>query len=247
MGLHRAAAQGDVAAGDAALAVADQEFLAGIGRRDGRIDGSTTHRGWLSSRRSALCVIDPHQVFQLAPRRDMGVEARLPLRQAVTVHLEDRQRRIALRLLRLEDPTSRPLDEAAIVGVQAELHQVFGKVGLRQILVADAARPGGHVEPRLQVRLSCLNSIRALSRATSVQRCTSARLLPGIVDRLAVDGDAHQIEAKGIGRADLAGQAGDVHPFVVVEEWPARRRPPAPGPASIRLDEAGVDHVMDWT
>ena len=57
----------------------------------------------------------------------------------------------------------------------------------------------------------------AFSSATSVQRCNVGGAPARIVDRLAVDGDAHQVQPNGFFGAQLAREACDVDAFVVVE------------------------------
>ncbi len=245
LGLHRSAVQRDVPVGDAAFAVTDQQFLLGVRLGDGRIE-LVDHPQRLGPRLVEVprLVVDPDQVFQLAQRGGEGGEGRLPLRGAVVLHRDDGQGVVADRLLLVENPDLRPCDEAVVVGVQAEADQILGERGIPIVPVADRARPGAHVQPRL-----ALQAVVFELDPGPVEGHVGAALhvrdaLVRVVDRLAVDGDAHEIQAKGVGRTHLAGQRGDLHPVVVIARDELVVDDLHLDAGGIRLDKAGVDHVV---
>ncbi len=130
-----------------------------------------------------------------------------------------------------------------VVGVEAKADQVLGKLGLRKVLIADAARPCGHVQPWLRLQVVVLELDLGMIKGHVGAALHVGNALARIVDRLAVDRDAHEIEAEGIGRAHLAGHAGDVHPLVVIEGDEFIIDDLHLDPRGIRLDEADIDHV----
>ena len=245
VGLHRTAVKGDVPGGDAALAVTGQKLLAGFRLDHGGVEPVDHPQGLgLCLVEVPLLVVHPHQVFQLFHRGGVGLEDRLPLRRSVLFHRNDGQGGIADGLLLVEHPDLRPCDEAVVVGVQAEADQVLRERGLLHVPVADRARPGGHVQPRLRLQAVVLEP-----DAGAVEGHVGAALhvldaLARVVDGLAVDGDAHEIQAKGVGRVHLAGHRGDLHPLVVIEGNELVVDDLHLDAGGVRLDEAGVDHVV---
>ena len=137
---------------------------------------------------------------------------------AVGVHLDDGEGRVADGLLLFENPDLRPLDEAAVVDVQAKMHQVFGKRRIRQVLITDGGRPCGHVQPRRKRKAVVLELDPGVFQGHVGAALHVGTALARIIDRLSVHRDAHEIQSEGIGSAHLASQRGDLHALVVVAE-----------------------------
>ena len=124
---------------------------------------------------------------------------------------------IAAGLLLSENPDLSPLNKAAVVGVQAEVHQVLDKRCIRQILITDCARPTGHVQPRCQLQAVMLELDLSVFKGHVGAALHVRRAATRIVERLTVHADAHEVEGKRIARLELAGESGDLDPVEIVE------------------------------
>ena len=151
--LHRTATQWNIVTGDTTLTIAGQQFFAGIRFGNRRIDLICHPKGLGSCLvKTPLVIIYPHQIFQLTYRRGKSRKLRLPLSHAVSVHGDDIDGVIAHGLRCFEYPDLRPLNKAAIIGVQTKTHQIFGKQRIFEVLITDRERPGGHVQSRFQLK-----------------------------------------------------------------------------------------------
>ena len=216
--LDGAAAQVNVPLRHPILAVADQKFLLGVLLEQRLVDLVDQPQG-LRRRLVvvALLVVDPEHVLQLATGRLVLGELGLPFGAAVAIHCDDLERSVAQRGVLVEDADLGPVDEAGIVAVGAELHQVLRIFGGGVVLVADRVGPGGGVQPGLQVEVVELELDVGLFQRDVGAALDVGNALVGIVDRLAVDRDAHVVQRIGVGGADLAGHALDVHAVELVE------------------------------
>ena len=165
-----------------------------------------------------LPVIHPDKIFQFAQRGGEGLEIRLPLGHTVSIHLDDSDRCITDGLRFLKNPDLSPLNKAAVVGVQAEMHQIFGKRCVRQILITDRNRPCGHVQPRFKFQAVVLELDLGLIKGYVNAALHIGTAFSRIFQRLTVHSDAHVIQSKRINRFNLAGQRGDIDPLVIVED-----------------------------
>jgi hypothetical protein len=168
---------------------------------------------------------------------------RLPFRESRAIDVDHRERRRSDAPVRLEYAHFGAVDEVAVVGVHPESYRRRDRFlalphdfdGARMRRDAEARARLEVVEPEADVGLV----ERDVGAALHV-RGVACR----VVDRLAVDGDAHQVERVGILRLELARHALDVDALVVValrglvvDDLDAHE-------ALGTLDEAGVDHVV---
>src|SRR5206468_4237029 len=131
----------------------------------------------------------------------------------------DLEWRCLQRLLLLEYSNFSTLDKACIAAVHPEMHDRFGRTAA---YVAhghsDRIRRDAEPSPRLQI-------VEAEVDLGVVERDVGAALDVGraaawVIDRLAINGDAHHIQLVRALRTNLLGQTRNIHALVVVQRQP---------------------------
>ena len=139
----------------------------------------------------------------------------LPFGQSRAVDVHDRRRLRGDGTTRVEDTDLGTIDEVSVVGIHAEADRGRGG-GFAATAELHRARMRGDSEPRPRLQV-----VETEPDVGLVERDVGASLHVGgtagrIVDRVAVHGDAHQVERERALRRELARDALDVHAFQVV-------------------------------
>ena len=143
-----------------------------------------------------------------------------------------------------EQPHFGALEEVAVIAVEAEVHAVFLGHGVLDIAVANGLRPGGDVQARLFLQAVELElDIGGIERDVGTALNVFA-MAAGVEQRLAVDGDAHQVDRVGILCQRLAVDAFDFEVVLVVEHRQLVVEHAHFDPRSLELYEAGTDDVV---
>ncbi len=263
--VDRAARQPDVVQAEAILAVGLQEFRI----RLGPVLFDLFRIGWLGLViddperlrqrlvEVAILAVGPQHVGQLVVRLRELARVREPLRRALEIDRHHIERLCLRRLARLEHAYLGAVDERRVVRVHAEVDRrrlvqcpacvVAGQEGLARLHLprhgrARRLRRNRQARRRTQVVVAELDvdlGERDVGTALDV-RGAALR----VVDGLAIDRDAHQVQAQRILRFELARDARDVDTFVVVENGELVVDDLHRDVRRLTLDEAGVDDVV---
>ena len=228
-----------------ALAVGGEQIRrrsrrAGLGSRGfGRRLARQPERMRLRLVEVTLRIVGAQDELEIArgPAEHLG--AGLPRGQARLVDRDDRERTGLQGLLLVEDPDLGALDVARVVVVHPELH---GGRGVSAHGQGDRMRRDREARPRLEIveREPDLGLVEGdVGAALDVGRAAA-----GVVDRLAVHGDAHHVEIVGTLGRDLPVDPRDVHAVAVVEGHRLVVHDLDSHERSLALDEAGVHDVV---
>src|SRR3989442_5837187 len=167
----------------------------------------------------------------------------MPFRKTRVVDSDDLERHGLQRLLLLEYSNFSTLDKACIAAVHPEMYDRFGRAaacvthGHSDRIRCDAEPP-----PRLQI-------VEAEVDLGVVERDVGAALDVGraaawVINRFAIDGDAHHIQLIRALRTNLLVQTRNIHAFVVVQRQPFVVHDLHAHERLLALDEAGVYDVV---
>ena len=140
----------------------------------------------------------------------------MPFRNTRVGDCDDLERRGLLGLLLFEYSDFSPLDKARIVAVHPELHDRCGRTAAQVAHgYCDWIRRDAQPPTRLQI-------VEAEVDLGVVEGDVGAALDVGraaarVIDRLAIDGDAHHIQLVRALRTNLLVQTRDIHALVIVQ------------------------------
>ena len=143
-----------------------------------------------------------------------------------------------------ENSDFRALDETAVVGVQAKIHQVFDKRRIRRILVSYSNRPGSYIESGFHFEAVELELNLRVFQGHVRAALNVRTAFTGIVERRAVHCDAHLIQCKGIFHFNLAGQWADVNALVIIDLDPLIVNHLHPDARNPGRDKAAIHHIV---
>ena len=190
-----------------------------------------------------LPVIGAQHVLELDRRLEL-LSSGPPFRDAVRPDLDQVERLSPHGLVLLEYPDFRSLDEGRVVAVHAEQDDRLVPAAGRRRRPRDFRWLRRHVEAPLGPEVvEAELDVGLLQRHIRTPLYVS-RAPAGIIDRLAVDGDPHQIEAEWVLRAELSGDRGDLDALMVVQYGEFVIDHLGDHVRAIALHEAGVDDVV---
>src|SRR5438093_235725 len=167
----------------------------------------------------------------------------MPFRNTRVVDGDNLEWRGLQRLLLLEYSNFSTLDKACIAAVHPEMHHRCGRIAA---CVAhghgDWIRRDAEPPPRLQI-------IETEADLGVVERDVRAALDVGgaaawVIDRLAIDGDAHNVQLVRALRTNLLAHTRNIHALVVVQRQPFVVHDLHAHERLLALDEAGVYDVV---
>src|SRR6266567_8905621 len=167
----------------------------------------------------------------------------MPFRKTRVVDRDDLERHGLRGLLLLEYSDFSTLDEVRIVAVHPELHDRCGRTaawvahGHGDWIRRDAEPPTPLQIVEAELDLGVVE--RDVSAALDVGRAAA-----GVIDRLAIDGDAHHIQLVRAPRMNLLVQTRNIHALVVVQRQPLVVHDLHANKRLLALAEAGVYDVV---
>ncbi len=182
--------------------------------------------------------------MELERRRLERQPARLPLGAAVLPDVEDGERRRLRRSVAREDAHLGARDEGGVVVVRAELHRRQRCVGARLRGDLDRARAGRHAEAPLRAQVVEAEADVGFFEGHVGAALHVGRAAARVVDRNAVDRDAHQVEPERVLRPELAVERDCVDARVVVQHRELVVHDVDLHVGGVALDEARVHHVV---